>query len=73
MYAGALYYLIGGSLSLIIAVICIIWQFTISKRDTVNGYNAGVIRVVCVVLLLITTFLGSWLFWSGFVQLAGHL
>ena len=70
MYAGALYYLIAGSLSLIIAIIAIIVQGISTRYEQSNA--ARVIRVVCVLLLLGSTFLGSWLFWAGFVQLAGH-
>lgn len=73
MYAGALYYLIGGSIALFIATICIAFQVHISKRDHANGTRAGIIRYLCVFMLLATTFLGSWLFWAGFVQLAGDL
>jgi hypothetical protein len=73
MYAGAMYYLIGGSIALVIAIICIGFQFAIAKGDQMNSTRAGIIRYLCVFLLLATTFLGSWLFWAGFVQLAGDL
>jgi hypothetical protein len=72
MYAGALYYLIAGSISLVIAILCIIFQFSVDKVDYMNSTSATVLRYGCVILLLASTFLGSWLFWAGFVKLAGH-
>jgi hypothetical protein len=73
MYAGALYYLIAGSLSLAIAVLCVWIQFVLGKESSLNPVNTLFIRVIGVVALLGTTFLGSWLFWAGFVEAAGHM
>jgi hypothetical protein len=56
-------------MSLVIAILCLILQFFVT--DTTLKL-ATVLRYGCVVLLLFSTFLGSWLFWAGFVKLAGH-
>jgi hypothetical protein len=72
MYAGALYYLIGGSLSLVITMFGLLMQWRIADPDHKNTLMLQVLRFIAVFFLLATTFLGSWLFWAGFVHLAGH-
>jgi len=72
MYAGALYYLIGGSLSLCITMLAMLMQYRIADPDHKNTLMLQILRFIAVFFLLATTFLGSWLFWAGFVQLAGH-
>jgi uncharacterized membrane protein len=73
MYAGALYYLIGGSLSLAITLFCLALQLILRDVDHRNPVTVKIIKYIAVIFLLVTTFLGSWLFWGGFVQLAGEL
>jgi hypothetical protein len=75
MYAGALYYLIGGSVSLALTLLCLSLPFTDKDKDIDHKkpVKMMVIRVVAVLPLMATTFLGSWLFWAGFVKLAGPL
>lgn len=72
MYAGALYYLIAGSLSLVITMLCLCLQFLAPGGDHKKPIGLQIIRFIAVFFLLATTFLGSWLFWAGFVKLAGH-
>jgi hypothetical protein len=72
MYAGALYYLIGGSISLGITMLALLMQFRIADPNHKNTLMLNILKFIAVVFLLATTFLGSWLFWAGFVQLAGH-
>jgi hypothetical protein len=72
MYAGAMYYLIGGSLSLVITMLCLCLQFLVPDPDHKKPIALQIIRFIPVFFLLTTTFLGSWLFWAGFVKLAGH-
>lgn len=71
MYAGAMYYLIGGSLSLVITMLCLCLKFLVPDPDHKNPLGLHIIRLIAVFFLLATTFLGSWLFWAGFVHLAG--
>ncbi|KAF2031767.1 hypothetical protein EK21DRAFT_87799 [Setomelanomma holmii] len=72
MYSGALYYLVAGSLFLIFAFLFITWQMLSSKVKRMGKGNTVAI-VVSLWFLLISTWLGSWLFWAGFVKLAGDL
>ena len=63
MYAGALLYLI----SLVIALLCIVCLITIDYEDL------GITSYVLVFLVIITSYTGSWMFWAGYVFLAGDL
>jgi hypothetical protein len=72
MYSGALYYLVAGSLFLIFAFFFIMYQMLSSKVKTLGKGNTMAI-MVSLWFLLISTWLGSWLFWAGFVKLAGDL
>ena len=72
MYSGALYYLVAGSLFLIFAFFFIVYQMFSSKVKTLGKGNTVAI-VIALWFLLISTWLGSWLFWAGFVKLAGDL
>ncbi|KAK5659489.1 hypothetical protein OQA88_690 [Cercophora sp. LCS_1] len=62
-YGGSMYYCVSGS-AYILYVLCTV--VSESYRDNNKDMALG-----NVFLLLITTWLGSWLFWAGFVQLAG--
>ena len=72
MYSGALYYLVAGSLFLIFAFFFIVYQMFSYKVKTLGKGNTIAI-VISLWFLLISTWLGSWLFWAGFVKLAGDL
>jgi hypothetical protein len=72
MYAGALYYLIAGSMALIIAIIAVILLLATSKELHDKEGNVA-IGYALVFFLLISTWMGSWLFWAGFVELAGNM
>lgn len=70
MYSGALYYLVAGSLFLIFAAIFILYTIFGSRAKLFGkASNAGI--VLTLVFLLISTWMGSWIFWAGFVKLAG--
>jgi hypothetical protein len=69
MYAGALYYLITGGMMLVFEVICILGSFCFKGRLSDDAYSAWI--ALYVVVNLFTTWLGSWIFWVGFVRLAG--
>lgn len=70
MYSGALYYLVAGSLFLIFAFFFIVWQMLSSKVKMIGKGNTMAL-VTALWFLLISTWMGSWLFWAGFVKLAG--
>jgi hypothetical protein len=77
MYAGALYYMVTGCLALagMILLLGLTW-LVLSGQSGDDGegltYMAlDFIRMAFPVLLLLSTFLGSWLFWVGFVSLVG--
>lgn len=72
MYSGALYYLVAGSLFLIFAFFFIVYQMFSSKVRLLGKGNTVAI-VFSLWFLLISTWLGSWLFWAGFVKLAGDM
>lgn len=63
-YGGSLYYLVSGCIYI---VSCISLVITEAHED--DGDKA--LTIGSVIVLLVTTWLGSWLFWAGFVQLAG--
>ncbi|KAH8726300.1 hypothetical protein GQ44DRAFT_726275 [Phaeosphaeriaceae sp. PMI808] len=70
MYSGALYYLVAGSVFLIFAFFFIIYQMLSSKVKNLGKGNTVAI-IIALWFLLISSWLGSWLFWAGFVKLAG--
>ncbi|OCK76705.1 hypothetical protein K432DRAFT_335237 [Lepidopterella palustris CBS 459.81] len=70
MYAGALYYLVAGSGFLLFASLFIFFNIRASKY--IAKANTPAI-VLVLVLLLVSTWMGSWIFWAGFVKLAGNL
>lgn len=72
MYSGALYYLVAGSLFLITAAIFIL-DTMFSNRIKFTGKASSGYIVSTLVFLLISTWMGSWIFWAGFVKLAGDL
>jgi len=73
MYAGALYYVIGGSLALIFVTGGLLIDFFRPDYDIRLFRQPWFWRPIMVLFSLSTTFLASWLFWAGFVQLAGDL
>lgn len=72
MYAGALYYLIVGSIFLIAAVSFVFYAIAWTK-DSQEAKARTRRIVIAIVTLLISTWMGSWLFWVGFVLTAGDL
>ncbi|KAF2199488.1 hypothetical protein GQ43DRAFT_464779 [Delitschia confertaspora ATCC 74209] len=70
MYAGALFYLIVGSGMLIWEVIWLLMR--VNAEDLEDGEKASGLGLF-VIFNLFTTWLGSWIFWAGFVSLAGNL
>ena len=72
MYSGALYYLVAGSLFLIAALAFILDTiFGHRVKELGKASTGGVVATL--VFLLISTWMGSWIFWAGFVKLAGDL
>ncbi|KAH7135653.1 hypothetical protein B0J11DRAFT_166016 [Dendryphion nanum] len=71
MYSGALYYLVAGSLFLILAFLFILYTL-FSSRIKAFGKANSVIIFMTLLFLLISTWMGSWIFWVGFVKLAGN-
>jgi len=69
MYAGALYYLITGACMLTYEFYWLAKTIRNEIRD--QEYASGI--GLFVVLNLFTTWTGSWIFWAGFVHLAGSL
>lgn len=72
MYSGALYYLVAGSLFLIFAFLFILYAM-FSNRSKYFGKASSVVIFLTLVFLLVSTWMGSWIFWAGFVKLAGDL
>lgn len=72
MYSGALYYLVAGSMFLIFAFMFILYTL-LSSRIKELGKANNVVIVATLIFLLISTWMGSWIFWVGFVKLAGNL
>ncbi|KAF1996529.1 hypothetical protein P154DRAFT_472469 [Amniculicola lignicola CBS 123094] len=72
MYSGALYYLVAGSLFLIFAFLFILYSI-FSSRIKYFGKASSVGIFLALMVLLVSTWMGSWIFWAGFVQLAGDL
>jgi hypothetical protein len=69
MYAGALYYLITGTGMLIYEF----WWLATTIGNEIGDQDYAVSLGFFVVLNLFTTWTGSWIFWAGFVHLAGSL
>ena len=63
MYAGALYYLVLGGISLIALIFVLLTMATHRDSSKYQHYT----RIVLFMFLL-STWLGSWLFWAGFVN-----
>jgi hypothetical protein len=63
MYAGALYYLVLGGISLIALTFVLLTMATHRDSSKYQHYT----RIVLFMFLL-STWLGSWLFWAGFVN-----
>ncbi|KAF2194946.1 hypothetical protein K469DRAFT_698508 [Zopfia rhizophila CBS 207.26] len=72
MYSGALYYLVAGSLFLICAFLFILYTM-LSSRIKFIGKASSLGIFSTLLVLLISTWMGSWIFWAGFVKLAGTL
>ncbi|KAF2476912.1 uncharacterized protein BDR25DRAFT_42126 [Lindgomyces ingoldianus] len=72
MYSGALYYLVGGGLFLIFAGLFIVYSVC-SSRIKYFGKASSTGIFLALAVLLISTWMGSWIFWAGFVRLAGNL
>jgi hypothetical protein len=79
MYTGALLFLIFASSFIllsytILACVCAFGRKSESgaRKSTMASYQSVVMRVTAIVSLP-TTYLVSWLFWGGFVHLAGDL
>lgn len=75
MYAGALYYLVAGSIFLLAASTFILAIYTehtfVSSTRQVRKHKSRITTTLFI--LLISTWMGSWIFWAGFVKLAGNL
>ncbi|KAF2020619.1 hypothetical protein BU24DRAFT_403715 [Aaosphaeria arxii CBS 175.79] len=71
MYSGALYYLVAGSLFLLVAAIFIIYTVS-SERTRLLGRGSKAFVAWTLAFLMISTWLGSWIFWTGFVRLSGR-
>jgi uncharacterized membrane protein YhaH (DUF805 family) len=69
-YAGALYYLIVGGL-FIVFVTFILLFLMVQDDDHDDHGTAGVAVFFILLFLLSSTWMGSWLFWAGFVKMAG--
>jgi len=72
MYSGALYYLVAGSIFLLAASIFIVVIYTEQSSTWQVHEQMGMITIT-LFILLISTWMGSWIFWAGFVKLAGNL
>ncbi|ORY02286.1 hypothetical protein BCR34DRAFT_84490 [Clohesyomyces aquaticus] len=72
MYSGALYYLVAGSLFLIAAGLFILYT-VVSQRTKIFGKASSAAVFLALSVLLVSTWMGSWIFWAGFVKLAGNL
>lgn len=79
MYTGALLFLVFASLFIVLAytvLLCVlIWSSDRRggrRKDTVASRQYEILRVTAI-LSLPTTYLASWVFWAGFVYLAGDL
>ncbi|KAF7512544.1 hypothetical protein GJ744_000805 [Endocarpon pusillum] len=71
MYSGALYYLIIGSFSWLLAIGLII---VAAGRFNIKNPKVGTAYVMFAITLSLTSvWLASWIFWVGFVRLAGPL
>lgn len=85
MYAGALFYAVLGSSILLFEILAIYAHYTESEepaRNPINERRSGTvgrlethqnIATYFILYNLCYTWLGSWLFWAGFVRLAGNL
>jgi hypothetical protein len=69
-YAGALYYLIVGSLSIIV-VSRILLRLMMRHLSHSEHGAAGTAAFLILTCLLISTWMGSWFFWAGVVKMAG--
>ena len=76
MYAGALYYLVGGIGLGIMQFIALVFFFRMRRRE-IEGQDSQpdgtLVGPLFLILSLITFWLSSWLFWAGFVHVAGDL
>jgi hypothetical protein len=63
MYAGALYFVVLGGISLV----ALIWVLLMMAVDRDSNTTRNYTRIVLFMFLL-STWLGSWLFWGGFVN-----
>ena len=70
MYAGALYHLVAGSFFLLCSIALTISTF----MDRGSDIRVNIFFIHLVLLWsLIFVWMGSWIFWGGFVNLAGNL
>jgi hypothetical protein len=67
LYGGAMYYLIAGCVYLLIILVVLFFQ----NREHFVGRGSENWILVFAHLILATTWLGSWLFWVGFVKTVG--
>ncbi len=69
MYAGALYFLVVGTLFLLTFIIHLVQAFdrSFGIRETTTFIQ------MALVISLVYIWMGSWIFWAGFVHLAGNL
>jgi hypothetical protein len=70
-YAGAFYYLIVGSLCVIFATSILVFLM-VDNNDHDDKDGAGVAVFFILLFLLVSTWMGSWLFWAGLVKKAGN-
>jgi hypothetical protein len=63
MYIGALYYLVLGGISLVALIFVLLTMGIHGDSNKYKNYMRGVL-----LLFLVSTWLGSWLFWVGFVK-----
>lgn len=66
MYAGALVYLVMLGLSLCIICVGIVFA---AEGKVSNEFSIG----YCIIVVASWTWIGSWLFWAGYLKLAGSL
>ena len=71
MYSGALYYLIIGSFSWLLAIGLI--SGAAGRFDIENPKVETAYVMFAITLSLTSVWLASWIFWAGFVRLAGQL
>ncbi|KAF2686299.1 hypothetical protein K458DRAFT_210776 [Lentithecium fluviatile CBS 122367] len=79
MYAGALYYIVGGVFGIMLDIAVVMdlahTQNKLRKSGVEAAYLAEIREFVpgLIIFSLVCSWIGSWIFWAGFVRLAGDL